>query len=89
MPAQAGGVVGANGTHATTPSASHPPLLEKEGSKAGPVVLLDDLRLSERVMSSLTIALIVLACVFGGSLLGLYLRVVLPEHHLSEARWVS
>ena len=35
-------------------------------------------------MSSLTIALIVLACVFGGSLLGLYLRVVLPEHHLSE-----
>jgi len=35
-------------------------------------------------MSSLTIALIVLACVFGGSLLGLYLRTVLPEHHLSE-----
>jgi len=35
-------------------------------------------------MSSSTIALIVLACVFGGSLLGLYLRTVLPEHHLSE-----
>ena len=35
-------------------------------------------------MSSLAIALIVLACVFGGSLLGLYLRTVLPEHHLSE-----
>jgi hypothetical protein len=35
-------------------------------------------------MSSLTISLIVLACVFGGSLLGLYLRTVLPEHHLSE-----
>jgi hypothetical protein len=27
-------VVGAKGAHATTPSASHPPLLEKEGSKA-------------------------------------------------------
>lgn len=35
-------------------------------------------------MSSLAIALIVLACVFGGSLLGLYLRTALPEHHLSE-----
>jgi len=36
-------------------------------------------------MSSLTIALIVLACVFGSALLGLYLRTVVPEHHLSEA----
>lgn len=35
-------------------------------------------------MSSLTIALIVLACVFGGSLLGLYLRTLLPEHHLGS-----
>src|SRR3970282_1899524 len=40
VPAQAGGVVGARGAHVTTPSASHPPLLEKEGSKAGPVILL-------------------------------------------------
>jgi hypothetical protein len=30
------------------------------------------------------IALIVLACVFGGALLGMFLRVLLPEHHLSE-----
>src|SRR3990170_2601809 len=36
----AGGVVGAKGAHATTPSASHPPLLEKEGSEAGLVILL-------------------------------------------------
>ena len=33
-------------------------------------------------MSSLAIALIVLACVFGSALLGIYLRGVLPEHHL-------
>src|SRR3970282_2575678 len=42
-PASAGGVVGAGGAHVTTPSASHPPLLEKEGSKAGPVILLGSL----------------------------------------------
>jgi hypothetical protein len=30
------------------------------------------------------IALIVFACVFGGALLGMFLRVVLPEQHLSE-----
>ena len=30
------------------------------------------------------IALIVFACVFGGALLGMLLRAVLPEHHLSE-----
>jgi hypothetical protein len=36
-------------------------------------------------MSSLAIALIVLACVFGSALLGLYLRTVVPDHHLSEA----
>ena len=40
VPAQAGGVVGARGAHVTTPSAPHPPLLKKEGSKAGPVILL-------------------------------------------------
>jgi len=34
-------------------------------------------------MSSLTISLIVLACVFGGALLGILLRAVLPSHHLS------
>ena len=33
-------------------------------------------------MSELAISLIVLACVFGSALLGIYLRSVLPEHHL-------
>jgi len=40
VPAQAGGLVGASILEATTPSASHPPLLEKEGSKTGSIVLL-------------------------------------------------
>lgn len=35
-------------------------------------------------MSSLETALIVLACVFGGALLGRELRVMLPEHHLKD-----
>ena len=30
------------------------------------------------------IALIVFACVFGGALLGMFLRVLTPEHHLSQ-----
>lgn len=33
-------------------------------------------------MSSIEISLIVFACVFAGALLGLFLRTVLPEHHL-------
>lgn len=35
-------------------------------------------------MSSAASSLIVFACVFGGALLGLFLRTVLPEHHLSS-----
>ena len=35
-------------------------------------------------MSPVAIALVVLACVFGGALLGMFLSTVLPEHHLSE-----
>ena len=35
-------------------------------------------------MSSLTISLIMLACVFGGALLGTLLHAVLPQHHLSS-----
>jgi hypothetical protein len=35
-------------------------------------------------MSALLIAAIVLACVFGGALLGMVLRGVLPAHHLSD-----
>src|SRR4030095_11439554 len=35
-------------------------------------------------MSSTTISLIVLAWVFGGALLGIFLHAVLPQHHLSN-----
>src|SRR6266849_11021403 len=35
-------------------------------------------------MSPTSIAWIVLACVFGGALLGVVLRRVLPEHHLNS-----
>jgi hypothetical protein len=35
-------------------------------------------------MSSVTISLIVFACVFGGALLGILLHAVLPQHHLSN-----
>lgn len=34
-------------------------------------------------MSSLAISLTVFACVFGGVLLGMFLRAALPEHHLN------
>lgn len=36
-------------------------------------------------MSSMVISLIVFAFVFGGALFGIFLRGVLPEHHLSES----
>ncbi len=35
-------------------------------------------------MSSITLALIAFACIFGGALLGLGIRSYLPGHHLSE-----
>jgi hypothetical protein len=35
-------------------------------------------------MSDLAVASIVFACVFGGALLGMLLRVALPEHHLDD-----
>jgi len=35
-------------------------------------------------MSSSAIASIVFACVFGSALLGMYLRAILPEHHLND-----
>ena len=35
-------------------------------------------------MGSITISLIVFACVFGGALLGILLHTVLPQHHLSS-----
>jgi hypothetical protein len=34
-------------------------------------------------VTSLTISLIVFACIFGGALLGMFLRAVLHDHHLS------
>ena len=34
-------------------------------------------------MSEITLGWIVFACAFGGVLLGMVLRAVLPEHHLS------
>jgi hypothetical protein len=36
-------------------------------------------------VSSIATALIVLVCVFGGAILGTFLRTVLAEHHLGEA----
>ena len=35
-------------------------------------------------MNAMAIGGIVFACLFGGALLGMFLRAVLPEHHLSE-----
>lgn len=35
-------------------------------------------------MSELAIAVIVFACIFGSAVLGLFLRAMLPEHHLSS-----
>jgi hypothetical protein len=35
-------------------------------------------------MSSITIGLIAFVCAFGGAVLGLWLRNILPEHHLSK-----
>jgi len=36
-------------------------------------------------MGSTAVSLIILACVFSSALLGMYLRAVLPEHHVTEA----
>jgi len=36
-------------------------------------------------MNSTVVSLIVFACVFGGAMLGVWLRSVLPEHHLKAA----
>ena len=35
-------------------------------------------------VNSVTVSLIAFACIFGGALLGMFLRTHLPEHHLSE-----
>ena len=34
-------------------------------------------------MGPVAISLIALACMFGGILLGMFIRAILPEHHLS------
>lgn len=36
-------------------------------------------------MSPMAISCIVFACVFGGALLGMFLRTIMPENHLNEA----
>ncbi len=36
-------------------------------------------------MNPIAIGLLVLVCTFGGALLGMFLRTVLPEHHLNDA----
>jgi len=36
-------------------------------------------------MSSITTSFVVFACVFGGAVLGMFLRAALPQHHLSES----
>jgi hypothetical protein len=43
-----------------------------------------DVRQIGPAVSAFLVALIVLACVFGGALLGMLLRGVLPAHHLSD-----
>src|SRR6266566_4908317 len=35
------------------------------------------------IMSSITVSLIVFACIFGGALLGIFLHTSLPQHHLA------
>jgi hypothetical protein len=35
-------------------------------------------------VAPIAIALLVFACVFGGALLGMFLRTILPDHHLKE-----
>jgi hypothetical protein len=35
-------------------------------------------------MSSITTSFVVFACVFGGAVLGMFLRAALPAHHLSD-----
>jgi len=35
-------------------------------------------------MSALGISLVAFACIFGGTLLGMFLRSILPEHHLND-----
>jgi hypothetical protein len=40
-------------------------------------------RSEKSIVSPITIGLIVLACVFGGALSGMALRLILPEGHLS------
>jgi len=35
-------------------------------------------------LNSLALSLIAFACVFGGTMFGMWLRALLPDHHLSE-----
>jgi hypothetical protein len=46
--------------------------------------LLPKKREPGRSMSSITTTFAVFACVFGGAVLGMFLRATLPQHHLSD-----
>ena len=56
------------------------------GHVPGSILVEGDLTVNqmEENVAPIAIASIVFACVFGGALLGMFLRTVLPEHHLRE-----
>jgi hypothetical protein len=62
-------------------------LLRPVGSKLDDNSGADVANAAERKVrvSAIAIGLIVLVCVFGGALLGMLLRTILPEHHLNDA----
>ena len=35
-------------------------------------------------MSAVAISLVAFACIFGSTLFGMFLRTILPEHHVNE-----
>jgi len=61
--------------------------LRPVGSKLDDASVPDVASSAERKVrvSAIGIGLIVLVCVFGGAVLGMFLRTVLPEHHLNDA----
>jgi hypothetical protein len=62
-------------------------LLRPVGSKLDDNSGADVASAAERKVrvTAIAIGLIVLVCVFGGALLGMLLRTILPEHHLNDA----
>ena len=66
---------GGRGSTSTQANVGHPPM---------PVIAARTGPPEDEGMSTLTISVIVFACVLGGALLGMYLGRVLPKHHLSD-----